>query len=116
LDMDPMTFSTYMTSPGARKIRSPIFIMSFNRPDYLSQVLKSLVEQVPADINNRKVVLFQDGAVNLVSQKRRARDEDILACIDVFRTAFPDGEIQASSVNLGVALNFDRAEQYGTKY
>jgi hypothetical protein len=87
--------------------------MSFNRPDYLSRVLQSLLRQRGCNIENKNIVLFQDGAVNPFSKKRHAADEDINRCIDTFKSCFPNREIQASFVNLGVALNFERAEKYG---
>ncbi|MBV8525865.1 MAG: hypothetical protein JOY71_27765, partial [Acetobacteraceae bacterium] len=92
---------------------SPIFIMSFDRPDYLQQVLTSLRKQIGCNIERRMIVLFQDGAVNPISGRRHAQDRDINECVEVFRREFPDGRVVASDVNLGVALNFDRAERFG---
>jgi GT2 family glycosyltransferase len=92
---------------------TPIFLMSFNRPGYLRKVLKSLVGQEGISFPDRKIVLFQDGAVNPYSGKRHANDDDIEACIAVFRKFFPHGTVLASPVNLGVGLNFDRAERFG---
>jgi hypothetical protein len=90
----------------------PICVMSFNRPDYLGRVLQSLQRQRGCNIENRNVVLFQDGAVNPFSNERHASDEDINKCIDTFKSYFPNGNIRTSLVNLGVALNFERAERY----
>ena len=36
----------------------------------------------------------------------------IARCADIFGAAFPDGELHASPVNLGIALNFRRAERH----
>jgi hypothetical protein len=91
--------------------KAPIFIMSFDRPDYLEQVLSSLQNQRDADIENRRIVLFQDGAVNAYSGKRHARDDAIEACIARTAAIFPQATILASDRNLGVAWNFDRAER-----
>jgi hypothetical protein len=96
-----------MTSPA------PIFVMSFNRPDYLRAVLASLRAQTGSDIDGRDIYLFQDGAVNAVSGLRHATDEDIAASVAVFREAFPRGTVMEAPGNLGVALNFDRAETFG---
>lgn len=96
-----------MTSPA------PIFVMSFNRPDYLRAVLASLRAQTGSDIEGRDIYLFQDGAVNAVSGLRHATDEDIAASVAVFREAFPRGTVMEAPANLGVALNFDRAETFG---
>ena len=93
--------------------KSPIFVMSFNRPSYLEQVLISLMGQKDCDLESRKIVLFQDGAFNTFSQTSYATEEEIAACIKVFSRLVPQGEIFASLSNLGVALNFDRAEKYG---
>jgi FkbM family methyltransferase len=91
----------------------PIFVMSFNRPHYLTRVLESLRQQVGCDIENRNIILFQDGSINAFSKKRYAQDTDVKNCIKIFNSMFPNGKTQVSSVNLGVALNFDRAEKYG---
>jgi hypothetical protein len=96
-----------------RPSRFPIFIMSFNRPDYLTQVLESLTCQTECDIAHRDIILFQDGAINPFSNKRHAADQDIEASINIFKRFFPGRPIMASPVNLGVALNFERAERLG---
>lgn len=97
------------TSTITRRL-APIAIMSFNRPDYLRQTLASLVAQ-RQDLRQRRVVLFQDGAINPLSQRRRANDADIAASLGVFQELVPWGEIRLSPHNLGVALNFRRAEE-----
>jgi Methyltransferase domain/Glycosyl transferase family 2 len=93
--------------------RAPIFLMSFNRPDYLQQVLKSLCAQVECEIDKRTIILFQDGAVNPYSNERHASEDDISECVRIFYSLFPNGQVFRSPINLGVALNFDRAERYG---
>jgi tetratricopeptide (TPR) repeat protein len=92
---------------------SPIFVMSFNRPEYLEKVLKSLSKQADCNIGQRKIFLFQDGAVNPYSNKRYASEEEIRACVDAFQQLFPDGTVVESPINLGIALNFERAEKFG---
>jgi hypothetical protein len=94
------------------KLKAPIFIMSFDRPDYLAKVLESLRRQVGCNMDQRTIVLFQDGAVNPFSNKRYASDEAIAECVAVFKRFFPDQPVQVSPTNLGVAFNFDRAEKY----
>lgn len=91
---------------------SPVAVMSFNRPDYLAQVLSSLLSQVDGRISERKIALFQDGAKNLSSGEVRAEQADIDACVDVFRRMVPGGLVFDSSSNIGVALNFERAEKF----
>ena len=93
--------------------KAPILILSFNRPDYLAKVLESLRAQVACDLGDRTIVLFQDGAVNPFSGKRYAEDDKLDESVAVFRQAFPDGAVMRSPDNLGIALNFDRAERYG---
>lgn len=89
---------------------APLAIMSFNRPNYLRQTLASLVAQ-RQDLRRRRVVLFQDGAINPLSKRRRANDADISAAVKVFQDLVPWGEIRLSQHNQGVALNFRRAEE-----
>ena len=92
---------------------TPIFVMSFNRPDYLKEILESLRAQRDCDIGRRKIFLFQDGAVNPYSNKRHANDTEIRASINTFRQRFPQGTVIESPMNLGIALNFERAEKFG---
>ncbi len=84
--------------------------MSFNRPHYLRQTLSSLLAQWQG-LQRRRVILFQDGAVNPLSGRRRARDEDIAEAVAIFRELLPWGEVRLAPHNLGVALNFRRAEE-----
>ena len=91
---------------------APIAIMSFDRPDYLRQVLDSLRAQRDARLDEREIVLFQDGARNVASGMERALAADIDACVAAFEAAFPGRPIERSPVNLGVALNFERAENH----
>ncbi|MDF0490488.1 hypothetical protein PX554_20360 [Sphingomonas sp. H39-1-10] len=89
----------------------PIILMSFNRPDYLERVLVSLKNQHDVTLDAHPIYLFQDGAVNPYSGKLHAADEDIARNIALFETHFPKGTVRPSPDNLGVALNFERAEQ-----
>jgi hypothetical protein len=90
----------------------PIAVMSFNRPDYLRQVLSSLAAQEGAAIGEREVFLFQDNWRNAHSGRICAEPEEIEACIAVFREIFPAGHVMASPHNIGVAENFFRAETH----
>jgi hypothetical protein len=91
---------------------APIAILSFNRPDYLRQVLASLAAQQGAALEGRRIILFQDGWHNAYSNRGAARFEDIEACIAAFRDLIPGGEVMAASNNLGVAENYLRAEKH----
>jgi hypothetical protein len=88
----------------------PIAVMSFNRPDYLRQVLRSLAVQEGAEIERREVFLFQDNWRNAYNGRVCAEPADIEACIAVFQEIFPAGRIVAAPANIGVAENFHRAE------
>ena len=87
----------------------PIAVMSFNRPDYLTQVLHSLKNQT-VSINEGQLYLFQDGVKSRFSE---APFDDTLhnECVKKFQEVFPRGNVFPSPINLGVALNFDRAER-----
>jgi hypothetical protein len=87
----------------------PIAVISFNRPDYVGQLLASLAAQQPA-IRPARVHLFQDGAVNRYSGIRYAADADIAASLAVFREYFPQGHVHASPDNIGITENILRAE------
>ena len=88
--------------------RVPIAILSFNRPTYLREVLLSLRPQVD---KYDCIYLFQDGAWNPYSGQSKAHPVAISTCIDIFREILPWGIVAASDRNLGVAENYERAEQ-----
>jgi hypothetical protein len=88
--------------------RFPIAILSFNRPNYLREVLLSLRPQVDERI---QIILFQDGFLNPYSGRLCAQPEDIAACVELFRTILPWGTVAASDRNLGIAENYERAEE-----
>lgn len=90
--------------------KPPIAVMSFNRPDYLRQVLISLAAQ--DDGSHGPVHLFQDGAVNPISGRRSADQADIDRCLEIFRVIFPNGIVHYKGYNVGVAQNFFEAESY----
>jgi Domain of unknown function (DUF4214) len=87
----------------------PIAVMSFNRPDLLTTVLKSLKNQT-IGIDESRVYLFQDGAQSRFTPAHV--DESLQdECVRRFHQIFPNGCALRSPVNLGIALNFDRAER-----
>ena len=88
---------------------TPIAVMSFDRPDYLRQVLATLKAQIPA-LSDDRVYLFQDGS--RVAGTPVTDDRLIERCIAEFKEFFPQSKIFAGTENLGVALNFNRAEQH----
>lgn len=90
----------------------PIVLMGFNRPAYFERVLASFKSQRDIELNESDIFLFQDGAVNAISGKRYASDEDIAENVRLFHVYFPGGTVFQANSNLGVALNFERAERY----
>ena len=89
----------------------PIIVLSFNRPHYLRPVLESLARQCP-QIDQDRVHLFQDGAVNAYSGERRADDQEIAQCVALFGDLFPRGHVHASERNIGICENFLAAERF----
>lgn len=90
---------------------APIGIMSFDRPDYFDKVLQSLVSQIPAGVGSRPIYLFQDGARNSFSGNIYASQDLIDTNVQLFQKYVPHGTVLESPHNLGVALNYDRAER-----
>jgi len=86
-----------------------IAILSFNRPHYLREVLHSLRGQIS---ERDEILLFQDGEVNLFTGQLKAASEKIQQCIRVFQKLIPWGAVLATKGNIGIALNYERAENY----
>jgi len=85
-----------------------IAILSFDRPHYLKQVLRSLRPQLNL---NDTIFLFQDGAWNPHSRQIKGGAAAIGKCVALFRSIIPWGIVKASGYNLGIAENYERAEQ-----
>jgi Putative papain-like cysteine peptidase (DUF1796)/Domain of unknown function (DUF4214) len=86
----------------------PIAILSFNRPHYLENVLRSLQTQTLL-IRAADISLFQDGYLSKAG--RDLTDPKLVErCVELFETKFPGSKIFLSKENLGVARNFARAE------
>jgi hypothetical protein len=86
-----------------------IAILSYDRPAYLKKVLRSLARQLmPQD----RVAIFQDGGWNPYDGQFRASAEGLAACMGLCREIMPQAELFTSSVNLSIAGNYRRAEQY----
>lgn len=90
----------------------PIIILSFNRPNYLSEVLQSLRLQEEVDWSGISVHLFQDGEVNKFSGRTKAEKSSVDECCRLFKDNFPEGTVHRSKDNIGIALNFARAENF----
>jgi hypothetical protein len=100
-----MIFARFFQRPITRL---PIAILSFDRPDYLQRVLLSLRPQVSEE---NRIWLFQDGAWNRYSKQQKAEPGKIDACIKIFRNIIPWGIVRRSKHNIGIAENYERAEQ-----
>ena len=93
-------------------MKAPIAVMSFNRPGFLAETLKSLQAQAGDTLEDREIHLFQDGAVNLYSKIIYAKTSDIDDCVAVFHSHFPQGQVHLRGDNIGICENFYRAENY----
>ena len=89
-----------------------INIFSFNRPKYLVQVLAGLKKN---NLEGWDVILWQDGARNKFSNRAKALDEDIEACVFAFGMAFPKSVIaggHAHGENWGTGLTYRNAKEH----
>jgi len=84
-----------------------VALLSFNRPGYLDQVIKSIKAQ---SFDDYEIILFQDGVMNKYSWRRAANQTDIDDSIQMFKDAFPRSETVISDVNIGIAENWHCAE------
>jgi hypothetical protein len=96
----------------ANPAQAPIIVLAFNRPDYLAETLESLMCQQGVDIRARRVFLFQDGGHNNASGVTYCSDAIIAGNIELFHRIVPHGIPLPAYENLGIALNFDRAERF----
>ena len=83
----------------------PLAILAFNRPHYLKQFLDSLVEAT-------KVTPVGEISIFLDGQRKDADIPLVDECELIFKSHFPNGKIFKSETNLGIAMNYDRAEKY----
>lgn len=91
--------------------RIAIAIMSFDRPFYLERLLQTVRCQQPFRNLKADFFLFQDGNTSALTGAVFAEQEALKQSQRCFEDYLPDGRILASPDNLGVALNFDRAER-----
>lgn len=88
-----------------------IALISFDRPYYFIQLIKSLEEQVAC--GDLDFHLFQDGAVNQFSHILKTNPELLEECIDVFDNSRLENKIKhISKMNLGNAINQFQALEY----
>lgn len=84
-----------------------VALLSFNRPEYLQQVVDSIIKQSYKDY---KIFLFQDGPLRKSLWRRKTWDYEIKTCIQIFEDSFPEGHLSVSKENIGIAKNWRRAE------
>lgn len=92
-----------------------IGIISFDRPQYLRQLLKSLEKQ---DLVDTEFHLFQDGEVNKFSKRQVTVHGLTRKCIKLFNEAeLPNKFIHDRKVNVGNAINqFEAIEFMSDNY
>lgn len=95
-----------------KQMRIPICVLAFNRADYLRSALTSIRESMDFTGVACDVHLFQDGGYSAYDEEYVCAEALIDENRKVFNSIFPEGSIHESSVNLGVAKNFDRAERF----
>ena len=82
-------------------MRTAGLVFSFNRPEYLAQVLQSLQKQTDKNID---YILIQDGAVNRISRRKYANEHDVRQCVKMFTDAdLPGSQTVVNSHNMGMA-------------
>jgi len=87
-----------------------IGIISWNRPEYFSQLVKSLEKN---DLQETEFHLFQDGACCKFTGERFAKETDILRNVEIFKQAqFPKKYFHVRSENASVAINQFEAMQF----
>lgn len=101
-----MTDVQTMTKP-----KIAIAVMSFDRPHYLERVLQTVVGQLPMRDAEPIYYLFQDGSTSPRTGLVYGNAKLMAESVKVFQRYLPDGKVYDSQVNLGVAMNFDRAER-----
>ena len=91
-------------------MKTAVVILSFDRPHYLKEVLNSMRRQTGVALEEFDFYLFQDGLRNAVSGRLAASEGAVNECCAAFQAAFPSGQVRLAPGNLGVGLNFLRAE------
>jgi hypothetical protein len=85
--------------------------MSFDRPHYLERVLQTVAGQLPMKHTVPDYYMFQDGSISPRTGLVYGNAALMAESVKVFQRYLPQGRVFDSEVNLGVAMNFDRAER-----
>lgn len=93
-------------------MQTPIVIIAFDRDEYLEQFCASLRVQKNVSLSDNRIHLMQDGAKSNRTGYYYTTEEKLNRCEQVFRRYFPGGHVHRSPENLGIALNFERAESF----
>jgi hypothetical protein len=97
--------------PAVRLQKIAIAVMSFDRPRYLERVLQTVVAQDPFETAGAVFYLFQDGSISPRTAKTYGKRDQMDVSVTTFRDYLPGGHVFQAEINLGVAMNFDRAER-----
>ena len=108
MDRHPGLKQARRSLPARRDLA--LCFVACDRPHYFGQVVRSVQRQRAIDA--LPVYCFLDGAVNSISGAERASPARIERCAGIFNRAFPSGELHAAAANLGIALNYARAERH----
>jgi len=89
--------------------RFSVNIMSFDRPEYLGQVLASIRWN---DLIDCDIHLWQDNITNKFSGNTYGKAERVEECVSIFKALFPDGMVHLNQYNLGIGIMYHQAEEY----
>ncbi len=87
-----------------------INILAFNRPAYLELFLESLSNQSIL-IDPNKIFFWQDAFIGSKDEFLNGVDNTGTS-IEIIRKFFPDSKVNESKLNLGIGLNYQRAEAF----
>jgi hypothetical protein len=94
-----------------KKNNIAVAVFSFNRPDYLKQVISSLEKN--ADLEGLDFYMFQDGAINKFSKRVAAKEDDINKCvIEWVVSNLPNKTLIRNSDNLGIGITQYQAKVF----
>ncbi len=86
----------------------PINILCFNRPDYLRELLVSMKMQT-VQLPSQLLHFWVDGFAGS-KDENLVRENKTNEVMNLIKQFFPDSNVYTSSKNLGIALNYWRAE------
>jgi hypothetical protein len=88
-----------------------VAIFSFNRPDYLQEVLASLEKNTA--LEGLDFYFFQDGIINQFSGRVAADEKDIRTCLKLWETTvLPNKHLVENAFNKGIGINQYEAKAF----